>query len=103
MEAGRAGLSVAAHTADACLQMTPAHAAPAGGAPALPPGVRLHPHQVAGHRAEEGRTSALASDDGCFLKPLPDDERGACELDLYEARARCLCVYVLRIACARAC
>jgi hypothetical protein len=39
----------------------------------------------------EGRTSALATHDGFFLKPLLPDARGACELALYEvcsARAR---------------
>jgi hypothetical protein len=38
-------------------------------------------------RRAEGRTSALATPDGFFLKPLPDDARGACELNLYQARA----------------
>ena len=61
----------------------PAEAPP----PSLPPGVRPHPAQVAGHRAEEGRAPALATEDGCFLKPLPSDARGACELAFYPARA----------------
>jgi hypothetical protein len=35
----------------------------------------------------EGRTSALATHDGFFLKPLLPDARGACELALYEVRS----------------
>jgi hypothetical protein len=93
----------------------PAEAPDDGAVAALPAGVRVHPHQVAGHRAEgthsrshaasararaltrgsarvrvprgaEGRTSALATSDGFFLKPLPADARGACELHFYQAR-----------------
>jgi hypothetical protein len=63
-------------------------AAPAEAAslPPLAPGVGPHPAQVAGHRLEEGRAPALATDDGCFLKPLPCDARGDCELAFYRAR-----------------
>ncbi|KAL1559027.1 inositol polyphosphate multikinase [Salvia divinorum] len=45
--------------------------------------LKVPDHQVAGHKAGDGRLGPLVDDSGRFYKPLQGDERGANELSFY--------------------
>ncbi|KAL1533252.1 inositol polyphosphate multikinase [Salvia divinorum] len=45
--------------------------------------VKVPDHQVAGHKADNGRLGPLVDDSGRFYKPLQGDERGANEVSFY--------------------
>ncbi|KAG6388421.1 hypothetical protein SASPL_149847 [Salvia splendens] len=47
--------------------------------------LKVPDHQVAGHKAGDGRLGPLVDDSGRFYKPLQGDERGANEVSFYSS------------------
>ena len=45
--------------------------------------LRVAPYQVAGHSSKGVGLPSLVDDAGHFLKPCPDDRKGAAEVDFY--------------------
>ena len=69
--------------ASPCLIALPEESSPPRGETTDTASLRMAPYQVAGHSSKGVGLPSLVDDAGHFLKPCPDDRKGAAEVDFY--------------------